>query len=170
MVHRALEEQGFELARQEADYVVVGWDTHLTWDKLATAALLIHRGAGFIGTNPDTSYPTEEGPVPGNGAQLAALEAATGVASVVTGKPEPPMYEEAMRRMEACPETTAIIGDRLDTDIAGGVRAGLTTILVLSGITTEADLAASLIKPDLVCADVRDLIDKIARYAGKANG
>jgi len=156
-VRRALEERGFELAEQEADYVVVGWDTHLTWDKLATAALLIHRGAGFIGTNPDVSYPTEEGPVPGNGAQLAALEAATRVAPVVTGKPEPPMYKEAMRRMGARPETTAVVGDRLDTDIAGGVRLGLTAVLVLSGITTEAELAESPISPDVVCADISDL-------------
>jgi 4-nitrophenyl phosphatase len=157
-VRRALEQQGFELAEQEADYVVVGWDTHLTWHKLATAALLIHRGAGFIGTNPDTSYPTEEGPVPGNGAQLAALEVATGIAPVVTGKPEPPMYEEAMRRMGARPETTAVVGDRLDTDIAGGVRLGLTTVLVLSGIATEAELAESPVRPDVVCADISDLI------------
>jgi 4-nitrophenyl phosphatase len=157
-VRRALEQQGFELAEQEADYVVVGWDTHLTWHKLATAALLIHRGAGFIGTNPDTSYPTERGPVPGNGAQLAALEVATGIAPVVTGKPEPPMYEEAMRRMGAQPETMAVVGDRLDTDIAGGVRLGLTTVLVLSGIATEAELAESPVRPDVVCADISDLI------------
>jgi 4-nitrophenyl phosphatase len=157
-VRQALEQQGFELAEQEADYVVVGWDTHLTWHKLATAALLIHRGAGFIGTNPDTSYPTERGPVPGNGAQLAALEVATGIAPVVTGKPEPPMYEEAMRRMGARPETMAVVGDRLDTDIAGGVRLGLTTVLVLSGIATEAELAESPVRPDVVCADISDLI------------
>jgi 4-nitrophenyl phosphatase len=156
-VLRALEERGFVLADEKAAYVVVGWDRQLTWDKLATAALLIHEGAGFIGTNPDVSYPTARGPVPGNGAQLAALEAATGVAPVVTGKPEPRMIEEALRRMDARPETTAIIGDRLDTDIAGGARAGLTTVLVLSGITSKADLAASPVKADLVYADIVEL-------------
>jgi len=174
-VRRALEQHGFVLANENGDesanenenvdetdtaaeYVVVGWDRHLTWDKLATAALLIHRGAGFDGTNPDTNYPTERGPVPGNGAQLAALETTTGVAPVVVGKPEPRMYEEAMRRMGARPETAAVVGDRLDTDIIGGLRAGITTVLVLSGLTSEAALAASPVKPDLVCADVRELV------------
>lgn len=157
-VQRALEQRGFALTDTGAAYVVVGWDRQLTWDKLATAALLIHAGAGFIGTNPDTNYPTERGPVPGNGAQLAALETTTGVAPVVVGKPEPRMYEDALRRMGAQPETTAVVGDRLDTDIAGGVRAGLTTVLVLSGIATEADLAASPIRPDLVCADIGELV------------
>jgi 4-nitrophenyl phosphatase len=160
-VRQALEERGFVLADGTgvgAAYVVVGWDRDLTWDKLATAALLINAGAGFIGTNPDVNYPTERGPVPGNGAQLAALQATTGVAPVVIGKPEPWMYQECMRRMGARPQTTAIIGDRLDTDIAGGMRAGLTTILVLSGISTEADLAASPMKPDFVCADIEELV------------
>jgi len=156
-VRQALEQRGFVLTNEEAAYVVSGWDRQLTWDKLATAALLIHAGAGFVGTNPDTDYPTERGPVPGSGAQLAALETATRVAPVVVGKPEPWMYEEALRQMGARPETTAVIGDRLDTDIAGGVRAGLTTVLVLSGIATEADLAGSPVKPDLVCADIGEL-------------
>ncbi|MCK4451865.1 MAG: HAD-IIA family hydrolase [Anaerolineae bacterium] len=156
-VRQALEQHGFILTDEEAAYVVSGWDRQLTWDKLATAALLIHAGAGFIGTNPDSNFPTEKGPVPGSGAQLAALETTTSVAPVVVGKPEPWMYEEALHRMGARPETTAVIGDRLDTDIAGGVRAGLTTVLLLSGISTQADLAASPVKPDLVCADIAEL-------------
>lgn len=156
-----LVQHGFVLTDESgagADYVVVGWDRQLTWDKLRTAALLIHNGAGFIGTNPDTSFPTEHGPVPGNGAQLAALEATTGIAPTIIGKPEPWMYEEAMRRMGTNPETTAVIGDRLDTDIAGGVHAGLTTVLVLSGIATKADLAASLVRPTMVCANIQELM------------
>ena len=156
-VRWALEQHGFVLTDEQAAYVVSGWDRQLTWDKLATAALLIHAGAGFIGTNPDTNYPTERGPVPGSGAQLAALETTTSTPPVVVGKPEPWMYEEALHRMGARPETTAVIGDRLDTDIAGGVRAGLTTMLLLSGISTQADLVASLVKPDLVCEDIAEL-------------
>ena len=155
---RALGRRGFVLTEEGAEYVVVGWDRQLTWDTLATAALLIHAGAGFIGTNPDVNFPTERGPVPGNGAQLAALEVTTGVAPVVVGKPEPRMYQQALQLMEASPETTAVVGDRLDTDIAGGVRANLATVLVLSGITTEVDLVTSSLKPDLVCADIRDLV------------
>jgi 4-nitrophenyl phosphatase len=163
-VRQALEEHGFVLTNTEedangerAEYVVVGWDQDLTWRKLATASLLIHHGAGFIGTNPDTSFPTERGPVPGNGAQLAALQAATGVPPLVLGKPESGMFEEAMHRMGARPETTAIVGDRLNTDIAGGIRAGITTILVLSGIASQTSLATSPVCPDLVYADISEL-------------
>jgi 4-nitrophenyl phosphatase len=156
-IERALEERNFVLADKEAAYVIVGWDRQLTWGKLETAALLIHDGAEFIGTNPDVNYPTEQGPVPGNGAQLAALEVTTGVTPVVVGKPEPQMYEEALRRMGARPATTAMLGDRLDTDIIGAARIGLTTVLVLSGIATEASVAASPVKPDLVCADIGEL-------------
>jgi 4-nitrophenyl phosphatase len=156
-LRRTLTRHGFTLvedSRSRAEYVVVGWDRQLSWAKLAEATLLINAGARLVGTNPDRSYPTERGVVPGNGAQLAALEAASGVKAFVVGKPEPWMYEEAMRRMDARPETTAVIGDRLDTDIPGGVRLGLTTALVLSGIASEADLAASPFKPDVVAADI----------------
>ena len=153
----ALTERGFVLTDDGARYVVVGWTQEMTWRNLAQAALLIQRGATFIGANPDTNYPTEEGLVPGNGAQLAALQVTTGVAPLVIGKPEPGLYQEAMRRLGSTPETTAALGDRLDTDIVGGRRVGLFTILVLSGVATAADLAASPVKPDLVCADVREL-------------
>jgi 4-nitrophenyl phosphatase len=165
-IRRALRERGFILdddghsanaGDAEADYVVVGWDRDLGWEKLARASLLIHGGAGFVGTNPDTTYPTERGPVPGNGALLAAIQAATGVGPVVVGKPEPWMYREALRRMGATPESSAMIGDRLDTDIAGAARAGLTTVLTLSGIATEGQVAGGPIQPDLVVADIQEL-------------
>jgi 4-nitrophenyl phosphatase len=159
-IRSALEGQGFVLADEDVEYVVSGWDRQLTWNRLADAAFLIQGGAGFVGTNPDVTLPSERGLVPGSGVQLMALEMTSGVEPVVIGKPEPRMYEEALRRMGASPETTATIGDRLDTDIAGGVRAGLTTILVLSGIVTEPDLAASSVKPDLVFADTRELVRK----------
>lgn len=158
---RALEQRGFVLSERTDDgakYVVVGWDRQLTWNKLATAALLIHAGATFIGTNPDPNFPTELGPVPGNGAQLAAIEVTTGVSPIIIGKPEPRMYQEAMGRLGARPKTTAVLGDRLDTDVAGGVRTGLSTILVLSGIATEADLVSSPVRPDLVCKDIEELV------------
>ncbi len=157
-LEQALEDQGFMLSDEDAGYVVVGWDRELTWEELTTASLLIHHGAAFIGTNPDVTFPTERGPAPGNGAILAALEAATGVTPTVTGKPEPRMYEEALRRMDATPETTAMIGDRIDTDIAGAANVGLTTVLTLSGITQAEDLSASSLKPDLVCEAITNLI------------
>lgn len=156
-VRAALEEKGFVLTEEDARYVVVGWDPDLHWKKMAQAALLIQRGAVLIGTNPDTTYPTPAGLVPGNGSNLAVLELTTGVKPVVIGKPEPWLYRAAMARMGAQPETTAALGDRLDTDILGGRRAGLRTVLVLSGITTPEALARSPVRPDLVCADIGEL-------------
>jgi 4-nitrophenyl phosphatase len=154
----ALAEAGFQVVDEEhADFVVVGLDWGLTYEKLARAARAIWNGARFIGTNPDPVWPGEDGLYPGNGATLAFLERATGVAPVVVGKPEPLMFQIAMERMGAAPETTAVIGDQLPTDILGGKRAGLLTILVLSGATTLERLAESSIQPDLVFADIRSL-------------
>ena len=160
---RALEEKGFVLQNEDADYVVVGWDRDLTYEKLTTASLLIHAGAEFVGTNPDVTYPTEAGPAAGNGAILAAVRAATGVKPVVTGKPQPRMYQEALRRLGADPTTTAMIGDRLDTDILGAARVGLTTVLTLSGISTREELGSSSVTPDLVCENLADLTDRWRR-------
>ena len=146
----ALREQGFELAERDVQYVVVGLDRQLTWHKLRVAALAIRAGAAFLGTNPDTTLPTEEGLVPGNGANLAALEAATGVAPQIIGKPQPTLLQLAMDKMGVAQDGTAIIGDRLETDILGGQNAGITTVLVLSGIATRAELEDSPHRPDLV--------------------
>lgn len=158
----ALREHGLTLvdeAASAADYVAVGWDRQLTWSKLRRACLLLRAGARFVGTNPDRTFPTPEGLVPGNGAQLAALQAATDISPVIVGKPEPLLYHQALKRLGADPAETAALGDRLDTDILGGQRAGLHTILVLSGVTTAKELARSALQPDEVYAD----IDALAR-------
>jgi 4-nitrophenyl phosphatase len=139
----ALREQGFALCEMydvSARYVVCGMDRGVTWDKLATATLNIRAGADFIGTNPDLTLPTEYGFTHGNGAILAGLQAATGRAPTIIGKPEPLMYQQALTRLQADPATTVAIGDRLETDILGAVRAGLKSILVLSGISTREQL------------------------------
>jgi 4-nitrophenyl phosphatase len=146
----ALREQGFELAERDVQYVVVGLDRQLTWDKLRVAALAIRAGATFVGTNPDTTLPTEEGLVPGNGANLAALEAATGVTPLIVGKPQATLLQLAMDKMGVTQDGTAIIGDRLETDILAGKNAGITTVLVLSGIATREELEDSPYHPDLV--------------------
>jgi 4-nitrophenyl phosphatase len=152
----ALEEQGFHPTEREIEYVVVGMDRRLTWSKLRVAALAIRAGATFIGTNPDTTLPTEDGLVPGNGATLAALEVATGIAPLIIGKPQPTLLELAMERMGVTREGTAIIGDRLETDILAGKNAGLATVLVLSGITQPEELEDSPYQPDLVFESVRE--------------
>ena len=156
-LREALLERGFRLVEEGAEYVVVGWTVDLSWQQLAAATVQIRQGARFIGTNPDVTFPSEAGLMPGNGAVLAALEAATGIQPVVVGKPHPHLYQEAMLRMAGSPKNTAVIGDRLDTDIAGGARMGMFTILVLSGISTTDDQGSWSVKPDLVCSDIGEL-------------
>lgn len=155
-----MREHGFVVSDQGAEFVVVGMDTQVTYDKLRRATLLIRAGARFIGTNPDKTFPSEEGIVPGNGAILAAIEAATGVAPLTIGKPEPTLFQMALKRMSADPVHTAVLGDRLETDILGGINAGLFTILVLSGVVTREELAASEVQPDLVLEDIGDLMER----------
>lgn len=152
----ALRERGYVMA-EDADFVVVGMDTRFTYEKLKTASLLIRDGARFIGTNPDRTFPSEEGIIPGNGAILAALEAATGVAPTVVGKPEPAMFELALAKLGVREERTAIIGDRLETDVLGGHRSGLITVLVLSGIANRRELEDFHLKPDFVFEDIEHL-------------
>ncbi len=156
---RAALREKYTIAEERTDFVVVGMDTGLTYEKLRVATLLIRSGARFIATNPDKTLPTEEGLVPGNGASLAALEAATGVAPSVVGKPEPAIFDLALARMGVGKEGAAVIGDRLETDILGGRRVGLITILVLSGATSRQGLESSSIKPDLVFEDVGQLYE-----------
>jgi 4-nitrophenyl phosphatase len=134
--------------------VVVGMDRRLDWAKLTDATLAIRAGAVFIGTNPDRTFPSERGIGPGNGAVLAALEAATGVAPVVVGKPEPHLFIEAARRVQVNPDRALVVGDRLETDILGGQRAGMPTALILTGVTSKDQLSASTIQPDVVLDDL----------------
>ncbi len=144
-----------------ATHVVVGWDRNLTYAKLVEACLLIRAGATFIGTNPDVTYPDARGIIPGNGATLALLRAATDVEPIIIGKPQPEMMIQSMQRLGSTPENTAVLGDRLDTDILGGQNAGLTTLLVLSGITTRESLRTAAIQPDYVFEDIRDVARKL---------
>lgn len=148
----ALLDAGFKLSDRidGVEVVVSGFDRHVSWEKLTRAALAIQSGAHFIGTNPDKSFPIEQGQAPGNGAFLAALEATTGVVPFIIGKPEPRLFEQAAARMDLPANHILTVGDRLDTDILGGQRAGMPTALMLSGVTTAEDAAASEIKPDWI--------------------
>jgi 4-nitrophenyl phosphatase len=142
---------------QGADLVVCGLDKELSWHKLATATLNIQAGAGFYATNGDTSLPTERGIAPGNGATLAALQAVTGVTPTIIGKPEPVIYQQAMALLGEDMNYTIAIGDRLDTDILGAVRTGIRSLMVLSGISSKADIAKVEYGPDWVVNDIRDV-------------
>jgi 4-nitrophenyl phosphatase len=140
-----------------ADVVVCGMDQKLSWDKLATATLNIRAGAKFIGTNADTTLPTERGLTHGNGAILAALEAATGVAPTIIGKPEPIIYQQALALLGIAPDQTIAIGDRLETDILGAVRTGIRSLMVLTGVSSEEDFKTEDYRPTWVMADIREV-------------
>lgn len=161
---QALTEKGFTLTglyeinsatSKGADVVVCGKDHTLTWDKLATATLNIRAGATFIGTNADNTLPTELGLTHGNGAILAALETATGVSPIIVGKPEPIMYQQAIAKLGSDLSETIAIGDKLETDILGAIRTGIRSLMVLTGVSTEADLKASDYQPTWVMQDLR---------------
>ncbi len=147
--------------------VVVGLDRRLTYDKLALGTLAIRRGAWFIGTNPDRSFPTPEGLKPGAGAILAALEAATDVTPTIVGKPEPFLFQLALERLGTPPEATLVVGDRLETDILGGQRVGCPTALVLSGVTSRDQVRTRNPAPDLIVEDFGALIRLLERARGE---
>src|SRR5215204_936463 len=165
----ALREQLFEgtpfhpvqYGEEQPAAVVIGLDLEFTYAKLKAAHEAIQRGALFIATNADTTLPTEAGLVPGAGSIVAALAAATGQRPIVIGKPETPMLETAMTRMGAPPEETVMLGDRLDTDILAGERAGMSTVLVLTGVSTREDLATAEALPDVVISDLPSLVEAI---------
>jgi 4-nitrophenyl phosphatase len=140
-----------------ADFVVVGLDRELNYSKLSQATLLIRAGAKFIGCNPDRTLPSERGLLPGNGATLAYLQASTDVTPLIIGKPERAMFDAALAAMGTESAHTAMLGDRMETDILGAQQAGLRTILVLTGATDQASLAVSSVKPDWVFDDIQEL-------------
>ncbi len=158
-VRTALQEKGFYFAEKGVKAVVAGWDRGITFDKLSQATLLIRAGVPFYGTNPDRTFPTPQGLIPGAGAILAAIEAATDQKPVLGGKPSAAMMDLAMQHLATQPAETLAIGDRLETDILGGVNAGCRTALVLSGVSSLKDLEAFQPKPDLVAEDLAQLID-----------
>jgi 4-nitrophenyl phosphatase len=153
-LEEALESRGFRLTTDDAHFVVVGLDRGITYQKLATAMDLIEKGARFIGTNPDRTLPTPDGLRPGAGTMLAAIAAASGVEPLIVGKPEGPMIQQALRVLGTDRERTAMVGDRLETDILGGKKAEIKTILVLSGVTRCEELIESDIQPDWVLDDI----------------
>lgn len=172
-IRQPLLEYGFTLAdlyhRQDshktaparADIVVSGLDTRLTWDKLASAVYNIQAGARFVATNGDTTLPTEHGFAPGNGAVLAALQAATGAVPTIIGKPEAIMYQQAISLLGSKPEHTVALGDRLDTDILGAVRAGIRSLMVLTGVSGEDDLEKVDYQPTWIMPDIQAVTEAL---------
>lgn len=159
----ALAAQGFHVIDDPNDRtaviaVVGGFDRGLTYQKLNRATAHIRAGAAFYGTNPDTTFPTPDGLAPGAGAILAALGAASGVTPIVIGKPAPFLFQLAADRMKLSKEQVLVIGDRLETDIDGGSAWGARTALVLSGVSSREQLKGRKPQPDLVAADLAELL------------
>jgi 4-nitrophenyl phosphatase len=154
---QAMTDEGFVLADEDVQLVVASMDRQVNFEKLKRATLLIRGGARFIATNLDPTNPSEEGLIPGTGAMIVALEAASETKAKAIGKPEPTMYQLAMEMMGARRETTAAIGDRVDTDILGGKRADLTTICVLSGSSDRDE--AEAIGTDMIFDDIAHLLE-----------
>ncbi|HEU4423503.1 MAG TPA: HAD-IIA family hydrolase [Pilimelia sp.] len=157
----ALHEVGYVLTDFAPDYVVLGETRTYSFESITRAVRLIDAGAKFICTNPDPTGPSIEGALPAAGSVAAMISKATGVEPYFVGKPNPMMMRSALNTIQAHSETTAMIGDRMDTDVLCGLEAGLQTILVLTGISTVEDAHRYPYRPSRIVDSVVDLIDEI---------
>ena len=157
-----LQEHGFYHSDQNVLAVIASLDRTINYQKLTKATLLIRAGAPFIGTNPDKSFPAPEGLLPGAGAILAAIEAATNTKPILMGKPQPAMYEVALHTLGTTPEETLMVGDRLETDIAGAQNLGCQSALVLSGVTDAEMAQAWHPAPEIIAADLSEVLKLLA--------
>jgi len=155
----ALHDAGYTLTDRDPDYVVLGETRTYSFERITRAIRLITAGARFIATNPDTTGPTPDGPLPATGSVAALISRATGVEPYYVGKPNPLMMRSALNAIDAHSETTVMIGDRMDTDVIAGIEAGLETILVLSGSTRAADIARFPYRPTRVLDSIADAVD-----------
>jgi NagD protein len=157
----ALHEVGYIMTDYAPDYVVLGETRTYSFEAITKAVRLIDNGARFICTNPDATGPSNEGALPAAGSVAAMISKATGVSPYFVGKPNPMMMRSALNAIEVHSETTAMVGDRMDTDILCGLEAGLETILVLTGISTRQDVDRFPYRPSRVVDSVADLIDEV---------
>lgn len=174
-LHDAMLAQGFRTvtaaearAGATAVAVVAGLSPNVTYEELAMASHLVNQGVPFIGTNPDATFPSEIGPLPGSGAILAVISTATGVMPTIIGKPEPIIFHEAVSRLGGDASGVVMVGDRLSTDIYGAKAAGLRAILLLSGISTREEAEAGLVQPDYIFADITELASFLTRETAVA--
>ena len=158
----ALHDVGYTLSERDPDYVVLGETRTYSFERITHAIRLIDRGARFIATNPDTIGPSPAGPLPATGSVAALISRATGVDPYFVGKPNPLMMRSAMNALDAHSESTAMVGDRMDTDVVAGLEAGLEAILVLTGVTTRADAERHAYRPSRIVDSVADLVDELA--------
>src|SRR5690242_900006 len=161
----ALHDTGYTTTEREPDYVVLGETRTYSFERITLAIRLIESGARFIATNPDATGPTPGGPVPATGSVAALISRATGAEPYYVGKPNPLMMRSALNAIEAHSETTAMIGDRMDTDVVSGLEAGLHTILVLTGLTTQEEAERFPYRASRIVDSVADLVDEVSTPA-----
>jgi NagD protein len=157
----ALHETGYTLTERDPDYVVLGETRIYSFGRITQAIRLIDNGARFIATNPDPSGPSREGLLPATGAVAALISRATGVEPYFVGKPNPLMMRSALNEIDAHSESTAMIGDRMDTDVVAGLEAGLHTVLVLTGVTTPDMADRFPYRAGQIVDSVADLVDQL---------
>jgi 5'-nucleotidase len=157
----ALHESGYTLTERDPDYVILGETRTYSFERISRAIRLIVAGARFIATNPDPTGPAPGGPLPATGSVAALVSRATGVEPYFVGKPNPLMMRTALNAIEAHSETTAMIGDRMDTDVVSGIEAGLEAILVLTGVTTRADAERFPYRASRIVDSVADLVAEV---------
>jgi 5'-nucleotidase len=157
----ALHQAGYTMTERDPDYVVLGETRTYSFERITRGIRLIAAGARFIATNPDTIGPSPDGPLPATGSVAALISRATGVQPYFVGKPNPLMMRSALNAIDAHSEDTAMIGDRMDTDIVSGLEAGLEAILVLSGVTTPQEAERFPYRPSRIVDSVADLIDEV---------
>jgi 4-nitrophenyl phosphatase len=139
-IRTAIEERGLSFGNEEADFVVVGIDRSISYEKLATGCLAVRNGATFISTNGDIAIPTERGLLPGNGSLTSVITVSTQTKPIFIGKPESIIMEQALKVLGTKKEDTLMVGDNYDTDILAGIHTGMDTLLVHTGVTTKAHL------------------------------
>jgi NagD protein len=157
----ALHEAGYTLSEADPDYVVLGETRTYSFEAITRAIRLIDNGARFIATNPDATGPSLEGALPACGSVAALITRATGVDPYFVGKPNPVMMREGLNQLKAHSETSAMIGDRMDTDVKCGIEAGLETILVTTGITQAADVERFPYRPSRIVKSIADLLPEL---------
>lgn len=143
----ALKEAGLTITDKNPDFVVVGIDRSISYEKLAQACLAVRAGAKFYSTNSDIAIPTERGLLPGNGSLTSVIEVSTGVKPKYIGKPESIIMEQALKDVNVAKEEALMVGDNYHTDILAGIRAGVDTLMVFTGVTQKAEMPAFADQP-----------------------
>jgi 4-nitrophenyl phosphatase len=161
-LRKTLEKYGFNhtefTTQKNICAVVVGLDFEFSYQKIATANKLIRSGVPFIGTNPDVTYPTPDGLIPGAGTMIKAVETASNQTPTIIGKPNKLLYEMAFEKLQLPTEDVLVVGDRIETDIEAAKRMGCPSALVLSGVTTRNAAKLSKVQPDIISKNLSSLL------------